>query len=168
MALLPERAILFVGNSLPIRHIDQFARPRFQEIALYANRGASGIDGNISTAIGVASASDRPVVLLVGDVTFYHDMNGLLALRNLGISNVTIILMNNNGGGIFQRLPIEGITPQFNDLFIMPHDLNFAHSAALYGLTHYIVSERGAFRAAVAGGDHGAQHTSDRGNYGLW
>src|SRR5690606_6348263 len=75
MRLLPANSRLFVGNSLPIRHVDQFARPRARPLYVYANRGASGIDGNTSSALGVAAATGDPVVLLAGDITFYHDMN---------------------------------------------------------------------------------------------
>ena len=131
---LPENAHLFVGNSLAIRHVDQFGKPSAKNIHVFGNRGASGIDGNVSTALGVASQTDEPLVLLIGDITFYHDMNGLLAIRNLNLNNVTIVLMNNNGGGIFNRLPISGYDPAFTDLFIMPHDLEFEHAAKLYGL----------------------------------
>ena len=73
-------------------------------------------------------------MLLVGDITFYHDMNGLFAVKNLDLNNVTIVLMNNNGGGIFNRLPISGYDPAFTDLFIMPHNLQFEHAAKLYGM----------------------------------
>ena len=108
---LPDGAHLFVGNSLPIRHVDQFGKPSAKNIHVFGNRGASGIDGNISTALGIASQTGDPLVLLVGDITFYHDMNGLFAVKNLDLTNVTIVLMNNNGGGIFNRLPISGYDP---------------------------------------------------------
>ena len=131
---LPSEAHLFVGNSLAIRHVNQFGKPSAKNIHVFGNRGASGINGNISTGLGVASQTDEPLVLLVGDITFYHDMNGLFAVKNLDLTNVTIVLMNNNGGGIFNRLPINQFEPAFTDLFIMPHDLQFEHAARLYGL----------------------------------
>ncbi|HVU12017.1 MAG TPA: 2-succinyl-5-enolpyruvyl-6-hydroxy-3-cyclohexene-1-carboxylic-acid synthase, partial [Phototrophicaceae bacterium] len=93
---LPDNAHLFVGNSLAIRHVDQFGKPSAKNLHVFGNRGASGIDGNISTGLGVASQTGEPLVLLVGDITFYHDMNGLFAVKNLDLKNVTIVLMNNN------------------------------------------------------------------------
>ena len=113
---------------------------------MFGNRGASGIDGNVSTGLGVASQTGEPLVLLVGDITFYHDMNGLFAVKNLDLKNVTIVLMNNNGGGIFNRLPISGYDPTFTDLFIMPHDLQFEHAARLYSLDFVSTDKRADFR----------------------
>ena len=142
----PSETHLFIGNSLPIRHVDQFGRPSAKNLHVFGNRGASGIDGNVSTALGVASQTGDPLVLLVGDVTFYHDMNGLFAVKNLDLTNVTIVLMNNNGGGIFNRLPISGYDPAFTDLFIMPHGLQFEHAAKLYGLDFVSTERRAKFR----------------------
>ncbi len=147
---LPDNAHLFVGNSLPIRHVDQFGKPSAKNLHVFGNRGASGIDGNISTGLGVASQTGEPLVLLVGDITFYHDMNGLFAVRNLDLKNVTIVLMNNNGGGIFNRLPISGYDPAFTDLFIMPHDLQFEHAAKLYGLEFISTDKRAEFRPLLS------------------
>ena len=148
--LLPENGIIFAGNSLPVRHLDQFGDPGEKRILALANRGASGIDGNISTALGAAAAHpDRPVAAIVGDITFYHDMNGLLAIQRCGIP-MTIVLLNNGGGGIFQRLPIRAFEPQFSDFFITDHGLDFAHAAALYGLDYARIDDRDAFRAAFS------------------
>lgn len=144
--VLPENAHLFVGNSLSIRHVDQFGKPSAKNLHIFGSRGASGIDGNVSTALGIASQTTEPLVLLVGDITFYHDMNGLFAVKNLDLSNVTIVLMNNDGGGIFNRLPISGYDPAFTDLFIMPHGLQFEHAAKLYGLSYTQTSDRAIFR----------------------
>ncbi len=149
VAALPAGTHLFVGNSLPIRHVDQFGLPRRERIHVYANRGASGIDGNISTGLGIAAAHDRPVVMLLGDITFYHDMNGLLAVREHGLVPI-IVLLNNDGGGIFQRLPMAAHDPPFTDLFRTPHGLDFAPAAALYGLAYMLVSDRPGLRTALA------------------
>ncbi len=146
---LPDGAHLFAGNSLPIRHVDQVGKPSAKNIHVYGNRGASGIDGNTSTALGIASQTDHPLVLLIGDVTFYHDMNGLLAIKNLDLTNVTIVLMNNNGGGIFNRLPIRQFDPPFTELFTMPHDLDFSHAARLYGLDFVSTDNRAEFRRLI-------------------
>ncbi|GAB5490998.1 MAG: 2-succinyl-5-enolpyruvyl-6-hydroxy-3-cyclohexene-1-carboxylic-acid synthase [Phototrophicaceae bacterium] len=134
--LLPNESTLFVGNSLPVRHLDQFGKPQDKRIYTYANRGASGIDGNISTALGAGSARpDKPLVAIFGDITFYHDMNGLLAVHRCGVP-ITIVLINNDGGGIFNRLPIKDYEPEFTDYFITPHGLDFSHTAKLYGLDY--------------------------------
>jgi 2-succinyl-5-enolpyruvyl-6-hydroxy-3-cyclohexene-1-carboxylate synthase len=148
--LIPSESTLFVGNSLPVRHLDQFGRPTSKRLDVYANRGASGIDGNISTGLGAGAARpDRPLVLVVGDTTFYHDMNGLLAVRECGIP-ATVVLLNNNGGGIFHRLPIQAFEPEFTDYFVMPHDLHFEPAARLYGLDYLRVETRQDFRRTFA------------------
>ena len=152
LALLPDGATLFAGNSLPVRLLDQFGLPQGRSLRVFANRGASGIDGNLSTAFGIGMVrADEPLIALIGDITFYHDMNGLLALRRLGLAP-TIVLLNNNGGGIFRRLPIHDHEPEFTQYFLTPHDLDFSHAARLYDLQHVCAADRAAFRVAFAGG----------------
>ncbi len=144
--LLPDGACLFTGNSLPVRHLDQLGLPTVKQIAAFANRGVSGIDGNVSTALGIGAARpDAPLAVVVGDITFYHDMNGLLAIGRCGVP-ATIVVLNNNGGGIFRRLPISQFEPEFTHYFVTPHNLDFAHAARLYGLDYARVSERTDFR----------------------
>lgn len=134
---LPDDSSLFVGNSLPVRHLDQFVRPSGKRIHVYGNRGASGIDGVVSSALGVAAAyRARPMLLIIGDVSFYHDMNGLLAIKRHGLRNVTILLLNNGGGGVFRRLPIAEDSARFEELFLTPTGLDFTTAAALYGIEH--------------------------------
>jgi 2-succinyl-5-enolpyruvyl-6-hydroxy-3-cyclohexene-1-carboxylate synthase len=148
--LIPPESTLFAGNSLPVRLLDQFGKPQAKRLYVYANRGASGIDGNISTALGTGAARpDQPLVAIVGDITFYHDMNGLLAVHRNGIP-VTIVLLNNNGGGIFHRLPIKQFEPEFTDLFVMPHGLEFEHAAKMYGLEYVRADDRESFRQAFS------------------
>ena len=149
LAALPEDAVVFAGNSMPVRYIDAFDRPDTRPIALYGNRGASGIDGNVSTALGLAAATGRPVVAFLGDITFYHDMNGLLAAQQQGLTNVTFVVTNNDGGGIFRRLPIARHDPPFTDLFLTPHGLTFGHAAALYGLEYAAVRDLAELGAAL-------------------
>ena len=132
---VPNHADIFVANSLPIRHVEQFIQPNNKDWRIFANRGASGIDGTISTALGVGASSERPLYLIIGDLSFYHDMNGLLAVKRCGI-DMTIFLMNNNGGGIFYRLPIREFEPPFTELFITPHDLDFAPAIQMYSLQY--------------------------------
>ena len=143
---LPDDGNLFVGNSLPVRHVDQFARPNTKRIHVYGNRGASGIDGVMSSALGVAAAEpSRPMLLLIGDVSFYHDMNGLLAVNKHRLDNVTVVLLNNGGGGVFRRLPIAEPAliqrsgsafnnARFEELFLTPPGLDFSLAAEMYGL----------------------------------
>ncbi|MEM9955022.1 MAG: 2-succinyl-5-enolpyruvyl-6-hydroxy-3-cyclohexene-1-carboxylic-acid synthase [Chloroflexota bacterium] len=146
--LIPDESTLFVGNSLPVRHLDQFGKPQQKRIYTYANRGASGIDGNISTALGAGVARpDKSLVAIFGDITFYHDMNGLLAVHRCGVP-ITIVLINNDGGGIFNRLPIRDYDPEFTEYFITPHGLDFSHSAKLYGLDYVQINAREGQREA--------------------
>ncbi len=147
--LLPDGALLFAGNSLPVRHLDEFGAPVAKRLHTFANRGASGIDGNISTGLGIAAARGEPVTMAVGDVTFYHDMNGLLAAGAHEL-DATIVLLNNGGGGIFRRLPVAQFEPPFTELFLTPHGLDFAHAARLYGFDHVRVEDGAAFRRHFA------------------
>jgi 2-succinyl-5-enolpyruvyl-6-hydroxy-3-cyclohexene-1-carboxylate synthase len=144
-AQMPEDALLFVSSSLPVRHLDQFTRPRSTRLRLFANRGASGIDGTIASALGVGAATDKPLVLVIGDLAFYHDMNSLLALRRCGVK-ATIVLINNNGGGIFHRLPIAQFDPPFTNYFVTPHDLDFGPIAQTFGVIYHKVTTLDSFQ----------------------
>ncbi|KAA3648058.1 MAG: 2-succinyl-5-enolpyruvyl-6-hydroxy-3-cyclohexene-1-carboxylic-acid synthase [Chloroflexi bacterium] len=137
----PDKATLYVASSLPVRHLDQFVRPNEKKLRVFANRGASGIDGTVSSALGAAAASDGPTVLVSGDLAFYHDMNGLLATKRNNIP-MTFVVINNDGGGIFHRLPVAEFEPEFTNLFLTPHGLRFEHAAAMYGLD-YTLLEKG-------------------------
>ena len=148
---LPDGCNLFLGNSLPIRHVDQFARPSGKGIRVYGNRGASGIDGVTSSALGVAAADpETPTVLLIGDISFYHDLNGLLAVQQQKLKNVTIVLLNNDGGSIFRRLPIAGQEPAFTRLFLTPHGLDFAPVIRMYGLDYAQADNPESLQTALA------------------
>ena len=122
---------LFVGNSMPIRDVDNLMFETEAEV--YANRGANGIDGVVSTAIGMAV--HKKVTLLIGDLSFYHDMNGLL-MAKLNDININIVLVNNDGGGIFSYLPQkDSASDYFERLFGTPTGLDFEHVALLYDFT---------------------------------
>ena len=114
-----------------------------------ASRGASGIDGIISSALGAGSATDDPLVLVTGDIAYYHDMNGLLALDRCGV-DATIVEINNDGGGIFHMLPIESFDPPFSEQFRTPHGLDYAATGDLYVLDFQRVKTRSAFRDAFS------------------
>lgn len=136
---LPDGTLLYVSNSLPIRHLDQFARPRPATLRIFANRGASGIDGTISSALGVAAGSEGPLVLVTGDLSFYHDLNSLLALKHPGV-RATIVLIHNDGGGIFRRLPAAQFDPPFTELLLASHGLDFAPAVEMFGAEYWLVN----------------------------
>lgn len=165
--LLPAEATLFVASSMPVRDIETFWPVRFDPPRVLCNRGANGIDGTVSSAFGAAAAGRGPAVLLIGDVALAHDIGGLLAASRLG-PKLTIVLLNNEGGGIFDFLPVSGATmssepesrggdasrPTTNqDIYTRhiatPTGLDFAQAAALYGLNHETVSDVAAFRSAL-------------------
>jgi len=128
---LPAGTIIHIGNSTPIRDLDTFCH-NTAEIQVFSSRGANGIDGTISTAMGVAKVSNSPVLLICGDLTFYHDLNGLV-LSKLHNINLTILLLNNNGGAIFEMLPIANLNPPFEELFITPLGIDFRSIVSGYG-----------------------------------
>lgn len=146
--LLPEKSILFAGNSMPIRDMDTFFNTTGYPVQFMANRGASGIDGIVSTALGVSAVASDRVVLVLGDVSFYHDMNGLLAAKAFNL-NATIIVINNDGGGIFSFLPQSACEDVFESCFATPHGLTFQAAAGLYGLTYRLTGDWTTFRDAV-------------------
>jgi 2-succinyl-5-enolpyruvyl-6-hydroxy-3-cyclohexene-1-carboxylate synthase len=145
---LPADATLFVAASMPIRDVEEFLAVRDDAPRVLANRGANGIDGTVSAAFGTAAVSSGPVVLLLGDVTLAHDIGGLLAARRTGVK-LTIVLINNDGGGIFNFLAIAGHAAAFDAHVATPHGLDFGHAAALYGLDHVTATDVGGFMAAL-------------------
>ncbi|MED4202979.1 2-succinyl-5-enolpyruvyl-6-hydroxy-3-cyclohexene-1-carboxylic-acid synthase [Neobacillus mesonae] len=128
--MLPEGATLFVGNSMPIRDLDSFFLNNEKNIKVLANRGANGIDGTVSTALGAALYS-KSLYLVLGDLTFFHDLNGLMAAKKFHI-DIHIILVNNNGGGIFSFLPQAGHPKHFELLFGTPLDIEFEHAVRMF------------------------------------
>jgi len=132
---LPSEATLFVASSMPIRDVELYF-PAGQPLPrVLSNRGANGIDGTVSSAFGAVATSAGPVVLLIGDVALLHDLGGLLAARRLGLE-LTIVLLNNDGGGIFHFLPVATQRDAFEEHIATPHGIGFAHAAALYGCAH--------------------------------
>jgi 2-succinyl-5-enolpyruvyl-6-hydroxy-3-cyclohexene-1-carboxylate synthase len=161
--LLPRPATLFVASSMPVRDVETFWPIRADAPRALCNRGANGIDGTVSSAFGAAAASDGPVVLLIGDVALAHDIGGLLAARRLGLQ-LTIVLLDNGGGGIFDFLPVAdaaiareaepGAAHELEqDLYTRhiatPTGLDFAGAARLYGLSHERAEDVPGFRAAL-------------------
>lgn len=151
--LLPAHATLFVASSMPVRDIETFWPIRPDPPRVLCNRGANGIDGTVSSAFGAAAHDGGPVVLLIGDVALAHDLGGLLAHRRLAL-DLTIVLLNNEGGGIFDFLPIaDSEVARQGDVYAehvsTPTGLDFATAADLYGLAHERVADVFAFRAAL-------------------
>ena len=136
--ILPSESTLFVGNSMPIRDLDTFFFNNKKNIKIMGNRGANGIDGIVSTALGAATVAE-PLYLVLGDLTFFHDLNGLLAAKLFKL-NVTIIVINNNGGGIFSFLPQSEHPKHFELLFGTPLDIEFGPVVEMYGGSYYKVS----------------------------
>jgi len=152
--LLPAGGTLFSGNSMAIRDLDAYSGSDARSLRIIGNRGASGIDGNVSTALGLAAAGARPVVALLGDLAFYHDMNGLLAARGL---DVVFVVLNNGGGGIFEYLPQSQLA-DFERAWLTPLGLDFAHAATMYGLGYQRISLAEDFQAALASALAGGAH----------
>ncbi|TMD90568.1 MAG: 2-succinyl-5-enolpyruvyl-6-hydroxy-3-cyclohexene-1-carboxylic-acid synthase [Chloroflexi bacterium] len=146
---LPDAAQVFVGSSMPIRAADSFWPLAKSKQRFYGNRGASGIDGLVSTGLGVATGrSDIPTVLLLGDLSVYHDMNGLWAIGRHGVK-ATIVVCDNNGGGVFNFLPQAQHPDVFEEIFATPLGLDFAQIARLYGLVYSPVTERSGLEPAI-------------------
>lgn len=149
--LMPDGSTLYAGNSMPVRDLDSFFPGCDRSVRLLANRGASGIDGVVSSALGASAAGADPLILAIGDISFYHDSNGLLAARQHGL-NATIVLLNNDGGGIFSFLPQAAEAQHFETLFGTPHGLDFRSVAETYGVGFSRVTSWDAFRRAVRDG----------------
>lgn len=144
---LPANVTLFVGASMPIRDVEEFFPRLAEPPRVMANRGANGIDGTTSSAFGVAAAGGE-VVLVLGDVTLAHDIGGLLAATRLGLK-LTIVLLNNAGGGIFNFLPVSREGEAFEHHIATPTGLDFRLAAALYGFEHRAAATVDSFAEAL-------------------
>ncbi len=133
-SLLPSGASLYAGNSMPVRDLDTFFWGSERRVRLVGNRGANGIDGVVSSALGFSAgaADHEPTVLVIGDLSFFHDLNGLLAAR-LHALNLTIVVVHNDGGGIFSFLPQAAYPEHFEQLFGTPTGLDFAPVVQMHG-----------------------------------
>jgi 2-succinyl-5-enolpyruvyl-6-hydroxy-3-cyclohexene-1-carboxylate synthase len=147
-ALLPEGALQFTGSSMPVRDLEAFSPKSNRMVRHLVNRGVNGIDGTISSALGAAAAYGRPAVLISGDVTLLHDANGLLAAKTNGLS-LTIVLINNDGGGIFEFLPISTFGQPYEKHFGTPHGTDFGSLCRGYGAVHLLPADWAQFRAEV-------------------
>lgn len=139
-AVLPKGTPLVVANSMPVRDLECFCPANSRGLLVHCNRGANGIDGTLSTAIGLAHGN-RPTVLLTGDLALLHDTNGFLS-RPRFRGSLTIVLINNRGGGIFGHLPVARFEPPFEDFFATPQQADFQQLCAAYGVGHVLVRNR--------------------------
>ena len=144
---IPEDGQIFVANSMTIRDFDYFWFSGESKAVLYGNRGVNGIDGTISTALGLA-ANGRPTYLVTGDLSLFHDLNGLAVAKTHNL-NLTIILHNNDGGGIFEYLPQKG-TKHFDYLFSTSQGLDYSGAAKLYGCGYTKIASPDELRAVLA------------------
>ncbi len=155
---LPAGSLLALGNSLPIRHVDTFCPgagdSAGRDLRVLSQRGASGIDGVTSGALGAASVWRHRVALLIGDVSFLHDLSALQAVRHVTVP-LLIVVVQNRGGRIFEQLPLASHPAAEGDIFehwTTPHDLDLEPAAAMHGLAFERVDRPAAFEAAVKRG----------------
>jgi 2-succinyl-5-enolpyruvyl-6-hydroxy-3-cyclohexene-1-carboxylate synthase len=149
---LPPGALLVVGNSLPVREVDAFVRAGSKPLGVLCQRGANGIDGLIAGAAGAALAAAKPTLLLLGDVSFAHDLGGLAAAR-LVTSPFAIVVLDNQGGRIFEQLPVArlfGAEPTREKLWLTPPELALEHAGPLFGLPYFAPSDHGALRETLS------------------
>ncbi|MGS0726296.1 thiamine pyrophosphate-dependent enzyme, partial [Shewanella sp. 0m-11] len=125
---------LFIGNSLPVRLYDMFAPITTGSATVFTNRGASGIDGLLATACGVAIAEAKPTTLIIGDISALHDLNSLAIARSV-TSPLVIVILNNDGGNIFNLLPVPNEQLR-SDYYRLSHGLEFGFGAAMFGLAY--------------------------------
>jgi 2-succinyl-5-enolpyruvyl-6-hydroxy-3-cyclohexene-1-carboxylate synthase len=147
---MPSGSLLFTSNSMSIRLLDLAFANRSGRLRTLCNRGASGIDGITSTALGIAAAACRPTLLLTGDLAFLHDLGGLLLARHESIP-LTIVVLDDNGGGIFSFLPVASQQEAvgFDRLFRTPHDLDLSRAAALFELEYRLVESEADLESAL-------------------
>ena len=144
---LPPGTPLFIASSMPVRDVEYFWETNDRHSRPFFNRGANGIDGTLSTALGVAHGN-RPAVLLTGDLALLHDTNGFL-LRPKLRGSLTIVLINNHGGGIFEMLPVARFDPPFEEFFATPQEVDFAKLCSAYGADHVLVRDWAHFTELI-------------------
>ncbi len=152
VAALPPEAVLVVGNSGPVRDLDTYCEPSRKPLTVLHQRGANGIDGLVSGAAGARSVTARPLALLLGDQSLIHDLGGLNLVRTAA-GPLCIVVVHNDGGRIFELLPIarrEELGEVLSRCFVAPHGLHFSHAAALFGVDHRLVSTPAELGEALA------------------
>jgi 2-succinyl-5-enolpyruvyl-6-hydroxy-3-cyclohexene-1-carboxylate synthase len=145
---LPDKSNLFVGNSLPVRDLDFFSSLHKKRINIFQNRGASGIDGIISSSLGVALESKRKTFLVVGDLSFYYDLNSLMIAKQFNIPLI-VILINNNGGAIFNYFPISKHKQIFKKYFLTPISFDVKKICESFGLKYKLVKSLNELKKSI-------------------
>lgn len=146
---IPANSNLFIGNSLPVRDLDFFSSAIAKEINIFQNRGASGIDGIIATSLGIAVESKQQTFLVIGDLSFYYDLNSLLIAKQFEIP-LKIILINNNGGAIFNYLPISKHKEIFNKYFLTPVNFDVKKISESFGINYKLVKSLNEFKKSLS------------------
>jgi 2-succinyl-5-enolpyruvyl-6-hydroxy-3-cyclohexene-1-carboxylate synthase len=146
----PDGATIWVASSMPIRDVETFVPTSDKRLRFLANRGANGIDGTVSSALGAALASGEPTFVLTGELALLHDLGGLMAARRAG-ADLTIVCANNGGGGIFDYLPVAGVAnPElYREHILTPADVELERVAALAGLEHVVATTAGEVAEAA-------------------
>jgi len=146
--LLPAHSTLFVSSSMPIRDFETFALDLPEGCRIFFNRGVNGIDGIVSTALGVARERGTPAFLLTGDIAFLHNLNAAAGslLREIPL---TVLLLNNDGGEIFDMLPVRDFDPAYTKHFTTPHGVDFASACAAFGISHAYIANAGDLESAL-------------------
>jgi 2-succinyl-5-enolpyruvyl-6-hydroxy-3-cyclohexene-1-carboxylate synthase len=137
---VPEDEGMFAGNSIAIRAFDAVLPAIPRKIRIISNRGVSGIEGNIATSVGYAEAISRRVTAVIGDISFLHDLNSLLLMKQSTVP-VILIVVNNGGGRIFERLPMNNFPEVLNPYMTTPHDMNFRHLALQFDLSYFKIAK---------------------------
>jgi 2-succinyl-5-enolpyruvyl-6-hydroxy-3-cyclohexene-1-carboxylate synthase len=145
---LPKRVAVFIANSMPVRDAESFWPVQNTCREIYSNRGVNGIDGTLGTALGTAEGAGMPTVLFTGDLSLLHDSNAFLTAQNFS-GSLTIVLVNNNGGGIFNNLPVSRENPDFERFWGTPQNMDFARLAAAHGISHERIESAAALAAAI-------------------
>lgn len=147
---LPAKTPIFVASSMPVRDAEYLWEANAAGRPIYFNRGANGIDGTLSSALGMAEASRLPSVLYTGELALLHDANGLLVAGTAFAGSLTIVCINNEGGGIFEHLPVAALEDVFEPCFGTPQRVDFGRWAGAFGIDYQLIENPAALRAALA------------------
>jgi 2-succinyl-5-enolpyruvyl-6-hydroxy-3-cyclohexene-1-carboxylate synthase len=145
---IPAHYAIFFSNSLPIRHADQFFFPKFFRGPIFGNRGLSGIDGNIATAVGIAEGAERPTIAILGDLAALHDLNSLAQIHKAS-HPVIFLIINNHGGGIFSFVPNPTKKEIFEKFWAEAHPFHFEHAAKTFQLPYLHLKDLSSLSKAL-------------------
>ncbi|NQV42946.1 MAG: 2-succinyl-5-enolpyruvyl-6-hydroxy-3-cyclohexene-1-carboxylic-acid synthase [Candidatus Marinimicrobia bacterium] len=147
--LIPINHALMLGNSMSIREMEMFASTGYFKDEIFANRGSSGIDGLLATATGIGAGAQKPITILLGDLAFLHDLNSLQLIKT-SETPIVMVVINNNGGGIFNFLPVRDETDVFEPFFGTPHGLTLENAASMFGLAYSNPTDMGEFQSTYS------------------